>query len=286
MDDPARRPPSSVPVSDTQARGEVPALRYRGRNLSLARERVLIGRSDECDVIIDNSLVSRRHALIEIQGDAITIEDLGSKNGVFVNDAPLIGRLRLSLGDRIVIGDEVLELVASRASHSDRVPRDHVTLHKLPAAGPVAPEPELTHRATAFELLGNVFEKALALGHGEDAERMMGTHLRNMLARVQEGQAQPPETLATAARFAVKLAAATGKASWIDFSLELYRAIGRPLPLPIIDELYQLLRRTPGIDQQLLRDYIAELRQRADRLSPPERFALQRLEGLERIAAL
>ncbi len=88
------------------------------------------------------------------------------------------------------------------------------------------------------------------------------------------------------AHYGVKLAAVTGKAQWLDYPIKLYATLGKPLPLTAIDELYALLRKRLGIDLQLLRDYVTSLRRQAAQLSPAERFALQRIEGLERLASL
>jgi hypothetical protein len=48
-------------------------------------DRTLIGRSPECDIFLDDVTVSRRHAEVVVDGDAVTIRDLGSLNGTFVN---------------------------------------------------------------------------------------------------------------------------------------------------------------------------------------------------------
>ena len=47
--------------------------------------RTLIGRSPECDVFLDDVTVSRRHAELLREGEQVTIRDLGSLNGTFVN---------------------------------------------------------------------------------------------------------------------------------------------------------------------------------------------------------
>jgi pSer/pThr/pTyr-binding forkhead associated (FHA) protein len=71
--------------------GKGPALVVRsgggraGESFLLSKERTLVGRSPECDVFLDDVTVSRRHSHITRDGDRITIEDLGSLNGTFVN---------------------------------------------------------------------------------------------------------------------------------------------------------------------------------------------------------
>jgi pSer/pThr/pTyr-binding forkhead associated (FHA) protein len=49
------------------------------------RTRLVIGRGSECDLILDEQEMSRRHAVIENSGDGIFLRDLGSANGTFVN---------------------------------------------------------------------------------------------------------------------------------------------------------------------------------------------------------
>jgi pSer/pThr/pTyr-binding forkhead associated (FHA) protein len=294
VDDPARKLPSSVPASGQRARPPVRyALRYRSREIPLSRDETIIGRSSGCDIVLDSTLVSRRHARIVTSGDLITVEDLGSRNGVVVNDRAIRSRTVITAGDTLSIGDEVFELLESQESPV----RNRITINNLRAAPtltmPALPDTadedgatEHTRQATAFELLGGLFDKSLALGRGEEAERMLSMHLQRLLDQASNRLDVPSSSSEAAVGFAVRLAAATGKPSWVEYTFRLYHALGRPLPLSIIDELYAVLRRTPGVDLGVLRSYISALREQAAQLTPAERFALQRLEGLERLVAL
>jgi len=49
------------------------------------RGRLVIGRGSDCDLVLDEAEMSRRHAVIENSGDGIYLRDLGSANGTFVN---------------------------------------------------------------------------------------------------------------------------------------------------------------------------------------------------------
>ena len=57
---------------------------YFGKIIPI-RGRLVIGRGSECDLILDEQEMSRRHAVIENFGDGIYLRDLGSANGTFVN---------------------------------------------------------------------------------------------------------------------------------------------------------------------------------------------------------
>ncbi len=59
------------------------------RDYKFAQNAILIGRQPNCDVILDATAVSRRHAKISINKTLIQLEDLGSGNGTFVNQAHL-----------------------------------------------------------------------------------------------------------------------------------------------------------------------------------------------------
>jgi hypothetical protein len=75
-----------------------------GRRLLVPPRGAVLGRSRDCDVVLDDSGVSRRHAEVRPQSDGWAIEDLGSTNGVRVNGLAVSGVHLLSSGDRIEMG--------------------------------------------------------------------------------------------------------------------------------------------------------------------------------------
>lgn len=64
----------------------------------------VIGRSRDCDIVLEDAGVSRRHAQLRNAEGQWTIEDLGSTNGVLVNGRRLRGSQPLSAGDRLELG--------------------------------------------------------------------------------------------------------------------------------------------------------------------------------------
>jgi hypothetical protein len=64
----------------------------------------LIGRNDDCSLILDFTGVSRHHAKIRIAEGNYTLEDLGSRNGTWRNDERVKGSVDLHDGDRIRLG--------------------------------------------------------------------------------------------------------------------------------------------------------------------------------------
>ena len=82
-----------------------------GRTISIKRNRLLIGRAEECDVRPLSEDVSRRHCEVLVGPADAWIQDLGSRNGTFVNGEKITGKTRLADGDMIRVG--ALELKVS-----------------------------------------------------------------------------------------------------------------------------------------------------------------------------
>jgi pSer/pThr/pTyr-binding forkhead associated (FHA) protein len=74
-----------------------------GRRTALRSDRATIGRSRDCDVILSDPNVSRRHAEVVRDGDAWVVLDLGSTNGIKVNGRRT-ERAELRPGDRLTMG--------------------------------------------------------------------------------------------------------------------------------------------------------------------------------------
>ena len=93
------------PVEEAHA-GRLPRalLAVGGRRLLLPPGGGTIGRSRDCDVVLGDTGISRRHARIRPGGTGWEIEDLGSTNGVLVNGVAVTGRLALQSGDVIEFG--------------------------------------------------------------------------------------------------------------------------------------------------------------------------------------
>ena len=88
--------------------------KYQGGEFPIYPDKpIVVGRSSDLDMVLVEDMVSRRHAKIAIGGDsAITIEDLGSTNGTFVNGEK-VKKARLKEGDRVLIGTSILKVVAT-----------------------------------------------------------------------------------------------------------------------------------------------------------------------------
>lgn len=90
--------------------------KYQGGEFPLkAEKQIVIGRSSELDMVLVEDMVSRKHARIVVNGAGqISIEDLGSTNGTFVNGEK-VKQATLKEGDRILIGTSILKLIQQGA---------------------------------------------------------------------------------------------------------------------------------------------------------------------------
>jgi hypothetical protein len=95
-----------APVEEARAHRtrERALLLIGGRRLLVPPPGAVLGRSRECDVVLEDSGISRRHAEIRPSAEGWTITDLGSTNGVRVNGAAVHASRPLALGDRIELG--------------------------------------------------------------------------------------------------------------------------------------------------------------------------------------
>jgi hypothetical protein len=91
-------------VREAQARAPRALLAVGGRRLLLAAAGSVVGRSRDCDIVLEDSGISRRHAEVRPDGDGWAVHDLQSTNGVRLNGRLLRGAERLEPGDVIELG--------------------------------------------------------------------------------------------------------------------------------------------------------------------------------------
>ncbi|MEA2271416.1 MAG: type transport system ATP-binding protein [Solirubrobacteraceae bacterium] len=100
-----------------------------GREFPVTRT-ALIGRDPGADVVVADSEVSTKHASFVPSDGGVAVEDHASTNGTFVNGERVTGSRRLQAGDRVKVGNTVLEV---------RIPAPAPPAAPAPAAAPVSP---------------------------------------------------------------------------------------------------------------------------------------------------
>ena len=106
----ARKARKHQPVAPVEPRLVVvePA-ELRGRSFPVGAE-MTIGRAAGCQVTLDDTYASQLHARVFQRDGQFLVEDLGSTNGTYLNRQKVAGAMVLHAGDRVQIGNTVLEL--------------------------------------------------------------------------------------------------------------------------------------------------------------------------------
>ncbi len=93
------------PLSNRTMIVDTPRSAGYSRNLT----EVLIGRGENCDILINDSSVSTKHAKIFVENEQLYIEDLKSMNGTYVNGRKVLGKRAIGMHDKINLGNQTLD---------------------------------------------------------------------------------------------------------------------------------------------------------------------------------
>ena len=249
---------------------------------------LLIGRLTECDVIIDEVLVSRMHARVYVSTEGVTLEDLHSTNGVFLNGQRIVHAVSLNVGDHALIGSREVTFseigtdpappLSSKAPASANVIAEPKTAPGLPLEG-ASPIP-ITARADALELLGTLARRLANEHKAEQAPRMLGPHLKGILRGAHAGLVVPEALSLLASEYAIDLAHWTTDTQWLDYVIELHLVTKRLLPASLIAALQRSERWVGAMDRPLLEYYLASFAPRTKELSQADKASLSVLRRI------
>jgi pSer/pThr/pTyr-binding forkhead associated (FHA) protein len=152
----------------------------------LIRDEITIGRKEGNTIRLTERNVSRRHARILRNNGEVHIEDLGSYNGIRVNNARIAERVSLRVSDQVQIGDYKLYLKAEgleqQVDESLTTPIERVEPQQAPAATeamnvatPAITAPHPIHQApTAPQMVGSPNRTLVAIGDADPNGRSVG----------------------------------------------------------------------------------------------------------------
>jgi hypothetical protein len=245
-------------------------LRFLLQEIDLPQGDTLVGRSANCQVTLDDPLVSREHARIRIQGSDAVLEDLGSRNGVQLGGQPIARSAVLSNGDRIRIGTQelvFLELPASAERPTRGATRQTgfmchcaactraypAELLACPACGSKERVEEDTLTGTSardwgLELAAEAVDRARGGGMVDDLERVLSHARLGLEQRLAEGRRVEPHLVDGVCVAAAEVAAARGQAAWGRWALSIYASLGATPPPALSERLATL----PPAELQLL----------------------------------
>lgn len=274
--------PPSPPAGATTAQF---LLRLRGQDVVLSGE-ITVGRTPECKIAFEQDLhVSRMHARLTVHAQGVLVEDLGSSNGVFVNNIRIVGPRLLVPGDVLRIGAQEMVL-----HHGTRFgPRRSITLPDVPLAirrdsfGASSDGEEMdsvTARQNVFDVLGSLIDRAVLGQNWEEASRLLRPCLEKIHGEAQVTRELDPSLQDPVCAFAINLASATGKGEWIDYLVSLYTILGRPMPAQVVAMLPEVVRTVDYVNVIALQSYASTLRTRAHRFTPVERQLCTQIDSV------
>ncbi len=82
---------------------------FIGQVYELKQDVTMIGRSDDVDLVVSDTSISRRHAMIVRRANGFFLSDLGSTNGSFVNKEAVMRPEALNEGDKVILGGVVFK---------------------------------------------------------------------------------------------------------------------------------------------------------------------------------
>ena len=260
---------------------------------------VILGRSPDCQVTIEDPLVSRQHALIRVDGGGVTVRDLGSRNGVRINGRRIQGEQTLGDGDRIRLGTQELIFFVVEPTRR-REPRPTGFLRACGKCGTPYPEvaSECPHcgakespeedtisglsveppREWALELLAEVIGRALAADRASEAERLLRRATREIDERSQGGTPVAGQHLADLCCHAIALSQARGTAEWLSWVLGLHKTRREMLPAPALEAVEALDLDAIGGARDVLRAFVTWWRESCPDQPSDDLASLARLE--------
>jgi pSer/pThr/pTyr-binding forkhead associated (FHA) protein len=263
------------------------SLRFGPREVPLEEGETLIGRGEGCLVVVNEAMVSRKHARVVLSAARLYIEDLGSANGTYVNRDRVQGRQDLFAGDRIFIGTCEIEVmhdagvdrptIPALEDDLDRpTPSSGISAYDAQSAGRVTQrkgrsvepsEAEARAELEAFESSAHLADKMFTMGRADAAERILG-------------RIPGPLLLDAIGRYAVKLAGDTLDGRWVDLAIETHLLAVRPLREDTIQKLAALRAREPIGSDSLIAEYYDQLRGSMSTFTTADRILCERVACL------
>lgn len=219
-----------------------------GTVMDLPEGQLDIGRNVDCWLALDDELASRYHARIHVEATRCYIEDLGSRNGTFLNDMRLAGKRPLRVGDRVRVGQAVVAFLGD-GSGAEALEDDSAKRTLAPGEHTRFPS-----------LMGQLVEKSLRVGKIRDAERY-AMALNNQLLATKVAVAHAAAV--SCVRCLLRLADKTANGVWVDRVFRLYERQGWIIADEHLNAIRQVLDRIPRVPGTALNDYERKLTQMA-----------------------
>jgi hypothetical protein len=277
----------------------------------------LIGRSSECNLVLDDPSVSRIHAAIIRDKGRLYIQDKGSRNGARVNEKPVNEKMELEDGDNIVIGHQnILILAHDRISDAENtvglkackscgswVPTNQSTCtHCGTKRAPLAPQKGMStnlnpeaesssdtrngiHGHQSVMLMVDLAHKAIRVSKFDDAERLLDSVISRVQTRLKNGDHVSDDRFIAIVKAIVELGAASKSARQISILFRFHRKVGKLMSRELVEDLYETVRFTGYTVCREFDRYLSVLDSNENTFDAGEKFVYRRLKGLAQICS-
>ncbi|MBV1862082.1 MAG: FHA domain-containing protein [Nannocystaceae bacterium] len=123
------------------------------------RHRMVAGRDPSCDIVLGEAGISREHAIFQDDGETLSVSDVASTNGTFVNGTQISQPAALQEGDVVTMGGCELEFVGRKPQSefpSYRDTRENIPLEPAEDAGRYAARKGSAGSTGKFKKLGKL----------------------------------------------------------------------------------------------------------------------------------
>lgn len=287
---------------------------YQNSNIEAPQGRFDIGRSLECNLVLDDPSVSRFHATIVREDNVLLLEDRGSRNGCTKNGLPVTGTVRLADGDVIGIGHQTIRIAAitEQKHHAsstmgligcpncgkwvsmgddfcnscggpmhqngDHRPSDTAQID-LPTQRPDGDTTGVPALHSG-QMLAGLAQKALGKNRPDEAWKLTRRLMDAIASPREPGRESPEVELEAVAMLLIEVAIQTKDPGKISELFSFFGQIKRLLPRKSVDQLYATARNVGYRTSSELYQYVACMAEMVDTFSPGDKFIFRRIEGL------
>ena len=270
----------------------------------------MIGRSNECHLVLDDPSVSRVHAVIVREKNELRIEDRGSRNGVIINRERIREPRILKEGDQVVIGHQVIRIAlspeTSKVDKTQGIKRcascgawSNGEASKCSVCGASISFPasfagdvdeDLKVRTAAggrptFSMLVELANKAVQVGKLEEAERLVSGISSSAEARLNGGEDLVEGDLEKIASVMISLAQAAKSPKDISRIFSLHFAAKKLMSRDVVEKLYDIVRHVGYLACPDMTRYLNYLNTKTQTFNPGELFVHRRLQGLIKLCS-
>ncbi|MBN2803945.1 MAG: FHA domain-containing protein [Deltaproteobacteria bacterium] len=288
---------------------------YQSSNLEAQNGTFDIGRSIDCNLVLDDPSVSRVHATIIKDDDSIILKDLKSRNGCKVNGNTINGQIDLKDGDIITIGHQDIKISEIKQSTTISASVKNTmgliackfcgnwmsmgdeycpSCKKSISDSPNEPSKSTQYPAAAprdntkdtqlpviqsSQMIAGLARKALSKNKPSEAAKLTKTLMETAIKKVQSNTIAETD-LNEIVALTIEISVQNLDTSLISELFDFFTRIQKIIPRESVELLYKSIRKTGYRSCPKMHRYLTVLGELSRKFTPGEKFVHRRIEGL------